>query len=173
VSILLLRVTSDNNETVKQEEHNTAITTNNVQREKPQNSFSHTLRGRSRRACRLPPNRATNPENFVRIHLRFFAVASPKVSEISKICFGSQKISGGRGLNLPHQREGYNTEIRCVHGASSFVAPLILRELVKKRQKFDHFLRGHSAAPVSKFKKINKTSGCFFVLNPQKTYATF
>lgn len=35
------RVTSDNNETVKQEEHNTAITTNNVQREKPQNSFSH------------------------------------------------------------------------------------------------------------------------------------
>jgi len=42
--------------------------------------------------------------------------------------------------------------------------------LVKIRQKFDNFLRGHSSAPGSKFEKIKKMSGGLFVLNPQKFF---
>ena len=50
-------------------------------------------------------------------------------------------------------------------------SPFILgrREfLVKIRQKFDHFLMGHSSAPWSKFEKMKKTPGTFFVVNAQK-----
>ena len=37
--------------------------------------------------------------------------------------------------------------------------------MVNIRQKFDHYLRGHSSAPGSKFEKMKKTPGVFFVLN--------
>ena len=42
--------------------------------------------------------------------------------------------------------------------------------LVKIRQKFDHFLRGHISAPGSKFEKKKKMGRGFFVVNPQKIF---
>jgi len=87
------------------------------------------------------------------IRILDFGEYAPKHSPSAKICFGSHKISGVGGLNLSHHRVGSTTEIRCVHGAPSFVAPSIFRELLKNVKKFAHFLRGHSSAPGLKFKK--------------------
>jgi len=63
---------------------------------------------------------STNPENFVRIHQRVFVVGSPKVAEISKICFGSPKNLGDEGLNLPHHRVGPVVKVvMCSRGGSA------------------------------------------------------
>jgi len=67
---------------------------------------------------------------------------------------------GGAVLNLRHRTVESTTEIRCVHGDPSFVAPSILRKLLNNVKNLTIF-EGYSLPPGSKFQIIKKSSGRF------------